>query len=328
MDNYGDTVSVTAENKDSFIRKVWDNSGMILVFVIMFILLSIFVPYFLTYRNMIGLSLSVTSLGMVGSTMLFALAAGDLDLSVGSTVAFTGVFTAVVINATGSVFLGILSGLTAGAMVGLVNGLIISRLKLNPLITTLATMQIVRGLGFIVSRGSAIGVRNADFFGLGVGSFIGIPNPVWITLACFIVFGVLLNNTSYGKNTLAIGGNMEAARLAGINVERTKTVIFLLQGVITALAGIVLASRMTSGQPNSANGFELDVISACVLGGVSLSGGVGSISGIIVGVLIMGTVQNAMNLLNIPTFYQYVVRGSILLIAVFLDQMKQNTRRN
>ncbi|MCF7944313.1 MAG: L-arabinose ABC transporter permease AraH [Spirochaetia bacterium] len=328
MDNYGDTVSVKTENKDSFIRKVWDNSGMILVFVIMFILLSIFVPYFLTYRNMIGLSLSVTSLGMVGSTMLFALAAGDLDLSVGSTVAFTGVFTAVVINATGSVFLGIVSGLTAGAMVGLVNGLIISRLKLNPLITTLATMQIVRGLGFIVSRGSAIGVRNADFFGLGVGSFMGIPNPVWITLACFIVFGVLLNNTSYGKNTLAIGGNMEAARLAGINVERTKTVIFLLQGIITALAGIVLASRMTSGQPNSANGFELDVISACVLGGVSLSGGVGSISGIIVGVLIMGTVQNAMNLLNIPTFYQYVVRGSILLIAVFLDQMKQNTRRN
>lgn len=320
--------AVPAQGGAGLLRKVWDNSGMILVFVAMFILLSIFVPYFLTFRNMIGLSLSVTSLGMVGSTMLFALAAGDLDLSVGSTVAFTGVLTAVVINSTGSVVLGIAGGLAAGAMVGLFNGLIIAKVKLNPLITTLATMQIVRGLGFIVSGGSAIGVRKASFFLLGNSTFLGIPNPVWITLFCFIIFGVLLNNTSYGKNTLAIGGNIEAARLAGINVERNKTAIFLLQGLVTALAGIVLASRMTSGQPNAAEGFELDVISACVLGGVSLSGGVGTISGIIVGVLIMGTVQNAMNLLNIPTFYQYVVRGSILLIAVFLDQLKQNSRRS
>lgn len=317
-----------ADRRESFLRRFWDNSGMILVFVAMFALLSLFVPYFFTYRNMIGLSLSVTSLGMVASTMLFALAAGDLDLSVGSTVAFTGVFTAVIINATGNVALGILGGLASGTMVGLVNGLIIAKVKLNPLITTLATMQIVRGLGFIVSGGSAIGVREASFFGLGNGSFIGIPNPVWITIVCFIIFGILLNNTSYGKNTLAIGGNIEAARLAGINVERNKTAIFLLQGLVTGLAGIVLASRMTSGQPNAANGFELDVISACVLGGVSLSGGVGTISGIIIGVLIMGTVQNAMNLMNIPTFYQYVVRGSILLIAVFIDQMKQNTRRS
>lgn len=313
--------------KSQLLRTLWDESGMILVFVLMFILLSIFVPYFFTFRNMIGLSLSVTSLGMVGSTMLFALAAGDLDLSVGSTMAFTGVFTAVVINATGSVALGILAGLLAGGLVGLANGLIIARIKLNPLITTLATMQIVRGLGFIVSGGSAIGVRETSFFALGNGSFLHIPNPVWITILCFIVFGVLLNRTSYGKNTLAIGGNVEAARLAGINVERNKTLIFVLQGLVTALAGIVLASRMTSGQPNAAEGFELNVISSCVLGGVSLSGGVGSISGIIVGVLIMGTVQNAMNLMNIPTFYQYVVRGAILLIAVFIDQMKQKSRK-
>jgi L-arabinose transport system permease protein len=316
------------QSKVSFARKIWDDSGMILVFVIMFILLSIFVPYFLTFRNMIGLSLSVTSLGMVGSTMLFALAAGDLDLSVGSTVAFTGVLAAVLINATGNVLLGILGGVLAGAFVGLLNGLIIAKIKLNPLITTLATMQIVRGLGFIVSGGRAIGVRESSFFLLGNTAVFGVPNPVWITIICFVIFGFLLNNTSYGKNTLAIGGNIEAARLAGINVEKNKIAIFLLQGVVTALAGIVLASRMTSGQPNAANGFELDVISACVLGGVSLSGGVGTISGIIIGVLIMGTVQNAMNLLNIPTFYQYVVRGSILLIAVFLDQLKQNSRRS
>ncbi len=311
--------------KNSF-KQVWDNSGMVFVFFAMFILLSIFVPYFFTLRNMIGLGLSITTIGLVASTMLFALAAGDLDLSVGSTVAFTGVMTAVLINATGNIWLGILGGIIAGGLVGLTNGFVIANLNLNPLIVTLATMQIVRGLGFIISGGRAVGIREAGFFMLGNGTFIGIPNPIWITLITFIIFGVLLNNTSYGKNTLAIGGNQEAARLAGINVKKIKAYIFSLQGLLTGFAGVILASRMTSGQPNAAQGFELDVISACVLGGVSLNGGVATISGVVVGVLIMGTVQNAMNLLNIPTFYQYVVRGLILLIAVYLDKMKERRR--
>ena len=289
--------------------------------------MSIFVPYFFTRVNLIGLSLSVTSLGMVGTTMLFALAAGDLDLSVGSTMAFTGVLTAVVINASGSVFAGILGGIASGAAVGLVNGLIIAYLKLNPLITTLATMQAVRGFGFIVSGGRAVGIQNPNFYVLGSRSLLGIPLPIWFTLFFFLLFGFLLKYTAFGKNTLAIGGNSEAARLAGIDVEKNKTVIFLLQGIVTGAAGIILASRMTSGQPNAALGFELDVISACVLGGVSLSGGVGTIGGIIVGVLIMGTVQNAMNLMNIPTFYQYVVRGGILLIAVVIDKLKNSDGR-
>ena len=132
---------------------------------------------------------------------------------------------------------------------------------------------------------------------------------------------------SFGKNTVAIGGNKEAARLSGINVDRTRIIIFSLQGLMAGFAGVVLASRMTSGQPNTSQGFSLDVISACVLGGVSLSGGVAPIMGAIVGVLIMGTVQNAMNLMNIPTFYQYVVRGFILLVAVLIDQFKQQTRK-
>jgi L-arabinose transport system permease protein len=137
-----------------------------------------------------------------------------------------------------------------------------------------------------------------------------------------VVFGVLLNKTIYGRNTLAIGGNPDAARLAGVAVDRTRIAIFLIQGVVAALAGIILASRMTSGQPNAGEGFELNVISACVLGGVSLMGGRASISGVLVGVLIMGTVQNAMSLMNIDAFYQYLVRGAILLIAVLVDQLK------
>jgi L-arabinose transport system permease protein len=146
---------------------------------------------------------------------------------------------------------------------------------------------------------------------------------VWITVACFAGFGFVLNRTVFGRDTLAVGGNAEAAHLAGIPVARVKIVIFTLQGVMAAFAGIVLASRMTSGQPNASLGFELEVISACVLGGVSLTGGIGSMGFVIAGVLIMGIVQNAMNLLNVPTFYQYVARGLILLAAVLFDRWKR-----
>lgn len=321
-----ETQAVQHERKHevrNFITHLWENSGIILIFIVMYALLSMFVPYFFTWRNMIGLGLSVTTIGLVASTMLYALAAGDLDLSVGSTVAFAGVLTAVLINSTGNVFLSILLGIIAAGAVGFVNGVLIAKFKLNPLIVTLASMQIVRGLGYIISGGRAVGIREPGFFVLGTGTIMGIPNPIWITIGCFAVFGVLLNNSVYGRNTLAVGGNEEAARLAGINVERLKTMIFSIQGMVAGFAGIILASRMTSGQPTSAQGFELDVISACVLGGVSLSGGVASMSGVIVGVLIMGTVQNAMNLMNVPTFYQYVVRGLILLIAICFDRLKQ-----
>ena len=295
---------------------------MLAVFAALFICCALFIDNFFTARNLVGLSLSVCTVGMVACTMLFCLASGDFDLSVESIVAFAGVLAVVVVNRTGSVAAGMLAGVGAGALIGAFNGVVIAKLRINALITTLATMQIVRGVGFIVSGGVAVGVANEHFFKLGQ-STLGLPNPIWITMACFVFFGLLLNRTTFGRNTLAIGGNREAAVLAGIAVDRIKTVIFTLQGMMAGLAGVVLASRMTSGQPNSSLGFSLDVISACVLGGVSLSGGVGTITGTIVGVLIMGTVQNGMNLLNVPTFYQYVARGAILLAAVLIDQLKQ-----
>jgi len=312
---------------NKLLKSLWESSGMIIIYLGLFIVLSIFVPYFFTVRNMVGLALSVSMVGMVAMTMLFALASGDFDLSVEAIVAFSGVTAAMVINSTGSILFGIIAGIIGGGVIGLLNGIIIAKAKINALITTLAMMQIVHGLAFIVSGGSAVGISDSRFFVLGNSRMLGIPNPIWITILMFIIFGVLLNRTTYGKNTLAIGGNIEAARLAGINVDRIKIIIFTLQGSMAGFAGVVLASRMTSGQPNTSVGFSLDVISACVLGGVSLSGGIAPIAGAIVGVLIMGTIQNAMNLMNIPAFYQYVVRGLILLIAVLIDQLKQ-TKRN
>lgn len=301
----------------------WDKAGMLAVLAILFIGCSVFVDNFFSWVNMRGLALAVSMTGMVCCTMLFCLAAGDFDLSVGSVVACAGVMVAVVMNKTGSISLGILAGLGVGALVGLTNGLVVARLRINALITTLATMQIVRGLGFIVSDGRAVGIGHEQFFVLGNSSFAGIPTPVWITAACFLVFGFILNRTVFGRDTLAVGGNSEAAHLAGIPVQRVKIAIFTAQGMMAAFAGIVLASRITSGQPNTSQGFELEVISACVLGGVSLTGGVGSMGFVIAGVLIMGIVQNAMNLMNVPTFYQYVARGLILLAAVLFDRMKR-----
>lgn len=307
-------------------RRIWEDAGMLVVLVALFIGCALFVPSFANVRNMAGLGLAVSMTGMVACTMLFCLASGDFDLSIGSVVACAGVLAAVVVNKTGSVAAGIVAGLAIGALVGLINGVVIAKFKINALITTLAMMQIVRGLAFIFAPGGvSVSVMDERFFVLGNTSLLAVPTPVWITVLCFVTFGLLLQYTTFGRNTLAIGGNEEAARLAGLPVDRIKITIFVLQGAMAAFAGIVMASRMTSGQPNVGLGFELAVISACVLGGVSLTGGVGNMLFVISGVLIMGIVQNAMNLMSVPTFYQYVVSGAILLAAVMLDRLKQRT---
>ena len=316
------TPQTAEDRRRALFWTIVDDYSLIGIVIVLFAVLSATVQYFVSWDNVVGLALSVSQIGMVACTMMFCLASRDFDLSVGSTVAFAGVLCAIVSNATGSVAIGIGASIVAGALIGSINGVVIAKLKINALITTLATMEIVRGLAFITSQGQAVGVTSEAFFTLGSAELFGLAVPVWVTLACFVVFGVLLNKTIYGRNTLAIGGNPDAARLAGVPVDRVRILIFLIQGVVAALAGVILASRMTSGQPNAGEGFELNVISACVLGGVSLMGGRASISGVLVGVLIMGTVQNAMSLMNIDAFYQYLVRGAILLIAVLVDQLK------
>ncbi|AFR03491.1 L-arabinose ABC transporter permease AraH [Pectobacterium brasiliense] len=321
--------STTSEKKKSGmgLSRIWDNYGMLVVFAVLFLGCAIFVPNFATFINMKGLGLAISMSGMVACGMLFCLASGDFDLSVASIIACAGVATAVVINISESLWIGVSAGLLLGVAFGLLNGFVIARLKINALITTLATMQIARGLAYIISDGKAVGIEDERFFELGYANWLGLPAPIWITIGCMILFGLLLNKTTFGRNTLAIGGNEEAARLAGVPVVRTKIIIFALSGLVSAAAGIILASRMTSGQPMTSIGYELIVISACVLGGVSLKGGIGKISYVVAGVLILGTVENAMNLLNISPFAQYVVRGLILLAAVIFDRYKQLAKK-
>ncbi|MFQ1632958.1 L-arabinose ABC transporter permease AraH [Aeromonas veronii] len=301
--------AATASGSRLQLARVWDQYGMLVIFAILI--------------NMRGLGLAVSMSGMVACGMLFCLASGEFDMSVGSVVACSGVACAVGINATESITVGILAGMLVGVLFGLINGIVVAKFKINALITTLATMQMARGVGYIISDGKAVGIVEERFFELGNSALLGIPTPVWLTAVCFVLFGLLLNKTTFGRNTLAMGGNEEAARLAGVNVVRTKIIIFTMTGLIASIAGIILASRMTSGQPMTSIGFELVVISACVLGGVSMKGGSGKISYIIAGVLILGLMENAMNLLNISPFAQYVVRGLILLAAVLFDRYKQ-----
>ena len=314
------------DTANALLRRL-SGAGPIILLALLFAALAVLVPDFMGLRNLKGLILSVSLVGMIAATMMFVLALREVDLSVGSIVALAGVLCAEVITSSGSVWLGVLAGLAAGALVGLFNGVVVARFKVNSLIATLATMEIVRGLAFLASGGEAVSISKESFYILGSGTFLGLGFPVWITILCFAGLGVVLNATVFGKNVLAIGGNPEAARLAGVPVDRVRIIVFALQGLVAGLAGIVLAARITSGQPNTSQGLELAVISACVLGGVSLSGGVASIFGVIVGVLIMGAAQNALNLLDVPTFYQYVVRGGILLLAVIVDQLRQRARR-
>lgn len=296
--------------------------GLVVIFAVAFVIVSLTVPNFLTERNMLGMLQSVVTIGIVACTMMFCLASRDFDLSVGSTVAFSGMVAVMASNASGSIFIGILAALVCGGIVGLFNGIVIAHFRINALITTLATMQIVRGLALIASDGRAVGINDPGFYQIALGKIAGIPTPIWVMALFFLAFGFVLNRTVFGKNTLAIGGNPEASRLAGVKVSNMRIWIFTLQGLVCAVAGVLLASRITSGQPNAATGLELSVISACVLGGVSLAGGRAAMTGVLVGVLIMGIAENVMNLLNIQAFYQYVVRGLILLLAVLLDNLR------
>ena len=208
------------------------DQGIVLIFIVAFTIVALLVPNFLTERNMLGLLQSVVTVGIVACTMMFCLAARDFDLSVGSTAAFTGMVAVMASNTTGSILVGIGAALLCGAFVGFVNGFVIAKFRINALITTLATMQIVRGLALISSDGRAIGINDPGFYQLALSKLFGIPTPVWILAGLFVIFGFVLNRTVFGKNTLAIGGNPEASRLAGVNVDKTRIWIFALQGVV------------------------------------------------------------------------------------------------
>lgn len=310
------------------VKKFISESGMVVVLLMLVVACSVFVKGFASFENFKNLGLLIATVGMVSCTMLFCLAAGDFDLSVGSVLALGGVVAVIVSNNTGNMLLAVLAAIAVGVLVGLVNGYIIAGIGINALITTLATMQIARGATQMLTGGESLMARTPGFRTLGSSQVFGlIPIPIVIMVLVMVVFGVLLNLTVFGRETLAIGGNPDAAKLAGISLTKRKLMIFALSGSVAAFAGVVSASRLITASNNAGDKLELQAISACVLGGVSLAGGVGSISGVVVGVLIMGIVQNAMSLWSLDSFVQMVVTGVILLVAVVLDKLKSKAMK-
>ena len=290
------------------------------------LVVSIMEPDFLTLNNLFNILRQVSINALIAFGMTFVILTGGIDLSVGSILALSSAFVAGLMTDGTSALIAVLAGLIVGAVMGALNGMVISLGKVAPFIATLATMTIFRGLTLVYTDGKPItGLSQGGWFELfGRGYFWIFPVPVLTMLIAFAVLYFILKKTTFGRYTYAIGGNEEAAKLMGIQVNKVKIMIYSLSGLMAALAGIILTSRLNSAQPTAGTSYELDAIAAVVLGGTSLSGGRGWIVGTLIGALIIGTLNNGLNLLGVSSFFQLVVKGLVILFAVLADR-KQTT---
>ena len=280
---------------------------------------------FFSSRNILNIGLAVTILGVLAMSQTVVIVAGGLDVSVGSTVGFATVATAMVAQSTESAAIAVLAGLAVGAACGLVNGIIITYGRVNAVIATLGTMAIFRGVAFILSDGQSISIFDETFRYMGNGRLLGFPFLIWVLVLTAVLFQIFLSQSIAGRNVYAIGGNPVVARFSGINVNRYRVAIYVMSGLAAGLGGIILAARTGSGQPISGSqGLELEAITAAVLGGCALQGGRGTIVGALLGVLIIGVLNNGMILTAVPTFYQLLAKGALLILAVLVAEYRLN----
>lgn len=294
--------------------------GIFLAFGIICLVLALSTPKFFTVSNLmiIGTQVSINALLAFGVT--FVIITGGIDLSLGSMVAVTGVVAATFAHPdTYPVLVPILAGVLAGVAIGAFNGFVVTKSKVPPFIVTLGTMTIGRGLALIVSKGRPVSNLSDEFNFIGGGNIAGVPFPIIILIVAFIICSVLLNKTILGRYMYAVGGNEPAARASGIKVNNVKMWVYTICGLLSAMGGILLTSRITTGQPNAGAGFELDAIAAAIIGGTSTSGGTGTITGTLIGALLIGVISNSLDLLNVTSYYQQVVMGVIIIGAVVLD---------
>lgn len=286
------------------------------------IVLSFISEDFLTITNIFNVLRQISINALLAFGMTFVILTGGIDLSVGSILALSGALSAGMIAGGTDPILAVLAGLAAGTLMGAANGLLVAKGRVAPFIATLATMTIYRGLTLVYTEGRPISFSNDAFSLLGKGYFLEIPVPVIWMLLSFLILYYLLRNTTFGRHIYAVGGNEEAAVLSGIRTDRVKIRVYAISGLFASLAGIILTSRLSSAQPTAGVAYELDAIAAVVLGGTSLSGGRGWIAGTLVGAMIIGVLDNGLNLLNVSSFYQQVVKGGVILLAVLLDRSR------
>ncbi|MDO1445491.1 ribose ABC transporter permease [Rhodocytophaga aerolata] len=288
------------------------------------IVLSVITPNFLTLTNISVIVKQVSINALLAFGVTFVIITGGIDLSLGSIVAVTGVVAASFAHPdTYPLLVPLAIGLLVGIAFGAFNGFIVTKAKVPSFIVTLGTMTIGRGLALILSKGRPVSNLSDSFNFIGGGSIAGIPLPIILLGVVFIICLLLLKKTTIGRYIYAIGGNEQAAKASGIDVNNIKLFVYTLSGALAALAGIVLASRITTGQPNIGAGFELTAIAAAVIGGTSTSGGVGSITGTLLGALLIGVISNSLDLLNVSSYYQQVIMGAIIIVAVSIDTISR-----
>ncbi len=301
---------------------LWQQLGMALVLVLLCVFMALFAPYFLTANNLLNVAQQTSINAILAAGMTLVILTGGIDLSVGSALAVAGVAAVWLAHQGVPGIIDVPAGFVVGALCGLLNGVFVARFKLLPFIVTLGALTYLRGVAYVFTGGYPIVVPNLSFGWMGNG-FVGpLPWPVVIAIVVYAVAYIVLNRTIFGRHVYAIGGNEQAARLSGINVDRNLLLIYTVSGLCAGIAGVIYSARLLSAQPAGGGGFELFAIAAVILGGTSFTGGVGSIVGTLIGALIIGVLNDGLILMNVPFFYQLIIQGAVIIVAVLIDRLR------
>ncbi|RVT74201.1 ABC transporter permease [Agrobacterium sp. CNPSo 2736] len=317
--------STAARRKSEITKEYMKSFSIVLVFLIICALFTSLNQYFLTWGNWLNLLRQSSINGILAIGVTFVILTKGIDLSVGSIMALSGMLAASLVTTGNEQFLlwAILAALGAGAAVGLINGILVSQINVPPFVATLGMLSMARGLTLIFSDGRPIANLSAPMKWIGSANVMGMPVPVLIFFAVFIVGWVTLSKTTFGRYVYAVGGNEKAARTSGISTRTITAATYVISGVLAGLAGLVLTARTTAALPQAGIGYELDAIAAVVIGGTSLSGGRGTLVGTLFGALIIGTINNGMDLMGVSSYYQQLLKGAIIVIAVIADQIRK-----
>ncbi len=291
--------------------------------IILFVALAIASPHFLTRTNLSSVVRQTAVINIMALGMTIIIVTGGIDLSVGAILAMGGLLGTMAMEKGFSIPVGVLVGIATGCACGLANGVMITRLRIEPFIVTLGTLGIFRGLTLIISNGLPVHRIPQEFSYLGEGNLLGVPFVLWILVACALGMHVILEHTRLGRYAFAIGSNREAAVYAGIPVKFHVTMVYAIGGILTGLAGMIEASRLMTGQPTAGQGYELQAIAAVVIGGGSLHGGEGSVIGTLIGAFIMGLLSNGSDLLGVSPYLQQAIIGAVIILAVTLDEVRK-----
>lgn len=305
--------------KRAQIKGLYTLLGLLVFIALMVIAMAIVSPVFLSSGNLINIIRQVSLNGILAVGLTFVILTGGIDLSVGSLVAVTGVVVgSMLVNGYGWME-AVVAGVAISVLFGVFNGVMIAYCGLPPFIATLAGQTIGRGFALVFSDGKPYALANKDFLNIGKGSALGIPIPIWILFIVCAVAAIVLNKTTYGRHVYAFGGNRNATKLSGVKIKFVEMIVYVISALMAGIVGIILAARISSGQPTAGTGYELDAIAAVAIGGTSMSGGIGTLAGTILGFIIIGVLSNSLTLLNVSSFYQQIVKGAIILIAVLMD---------